>query len=466
MKKKKTIPVGLLLGVLLLAAAGTVHAQDHGSSMDGMIDGETGMLMDVGGVVTRVFHVSTGATHISTPEGNSIYVWGYAGHSGMVQYPGPTLIVNQGDAVEIRLSNTLPDPVSIVFPGQAVTAAGDPGATQPGALTLEALPGGMAIYRFTADRPGTYLYSSGTDQALQVELGLFGALIVRPTGFDPMMPTAYGHPDSAYDREYLFLLSEIDPVVHRLVELGRKDSVDLNGFFPVYWFINGRASPDTMFESHAAWLPAQPYNSMPMMYPGQRVLFRVIGGGRDLHPLHTHGNHTRVIAKDAVPLDLPAPAGETDELLDLTYDVFTVQSVPGQTVDAIFTWTGEGIGWDIYGHAPEDELESAEYEPDHGKPFPVFIPEKGNLTFGGFWSGSPFLGSMGDLPPGEGGLNPMSGFVYMIHSHTEKEMTNNNIFPGGLMTMIMIMPPEETMEPPPLTPGESPLLSREEGDYR
>lgn len=466
MKKKKTITVGLLLGVLLLAAAGTVYAQNHGSSMEGVIDGETGMMMDVGGVITRVFHLSTGSTYISTPEGNSIYVWGFAGHGGTVQYPGPTLIVNQGDAVEVRLSNTPPDPVSIVFPGQTVTGAGNSAETQAGALTIEALPGGTVTYRFTAGRPGTYLYSSGTDQALQIEMGLFGALIVRPEGFDPMMPTAYDHPDSAYDREYLFLLSEIDPVIHRLVEFGRKDMVDRNGFFPVYWFINGRAAPDTMFEPYAAWLPAQPYNSMPMMYPGERVLFRVIGGGRDLHPLHPHGNHTRVIAKDAVSLDLPAPAGVTDELLDLTYEVFTIQSVPGQTVDAIFTWTGEGIGWDIYGHAPEDDPEPGEYLPDHGKPFPVLLPEKGNLTFGGFWSGSPFLGSMGHLPPGEGGLNPMNGFVYMIHSHTEKEMTNNNIFPGGLMTMLMILPPGMPMEEPPLTPGESPLLSREEGDYR
>ncbi len=35
-----------------------------------------------------------------------------------MQYPGPTLIVNQGDTVKIVLNNTLPVPVSIVFPGQ------------------------------------------------------------------------------------------------------------------------------------------------------------------------------------------------------------------------------------------------------------------------------------------------------------------------------------------------------------
>ena len=68
---------------------------------------------------------------------------------------------------------------------------------------------------------------------------------------------------------------------------------------------------------------------------------------------------------------------------------------------------------------------------DHGKPFPVLLPENQDLTFGGFWSGSPFLGTMAALPPGEGGMNPAGGFVYMWHSHTEKEMVNNDVFPGG-----------------------------------
>ena len=116
---------------------------------------------------------------------------------------------------------------------------------------------------------------------------------------------------------------------------------------------------------------------------------------------------------------------------DLSYEVFTFQAVPGQTMDGIFTWTGAGMGWDIYGHAPGDPLQPNEDPADHGKPFPVLLPEKQDLTFGGFWSGSPFLGAMAALPPGEGGLNPASGFVYMWHSHTEKEMVNNDVFPGG-----------------------------------
>jgi len=426
--------------ILLLLLARSARA------VDGVIDGISG----------PDFNLTARSGHITTPEGNSVFFWGFANGAGTVQYPGPTLIVNQGDMVTVTLNNTLPVNVSLVFPGQSVVAAEEINAptNAAGLLTMEAGTGGTVKYSFTAAQPGTYLYHSGTRIDLQMDMGLFGALIVRP----PTPNQAYGHSDSAYDCEYLFLLSEMDPKIHSLVERGLMDEVDTTAYFPAYWFINGRCAPDTMFPPFVIWLPTQPYNCMPMMYPGEKLLMRVIGAGRDLHPFHHHGNHSRVIARDGRLLESGAGLGS-----DLSYEVFTVQSIPGQTVDAIFTWTGEGMGWDIYGHAPGDPPAPGEDLNDHGKPFPVLLPSKGDLTYGGFWSGSPFLGTLGQLPPGEGGLNPMGGFVYMWHSHSEKEMTNNDIFPGGMMTMLMIHPPHHPMMPLPLRKGDKPIMGKEGG---
>ena len=87
-----------------------------------------------------------------------------------------------------------------------------------------------------------------------------------------------------------------------------------------------------------------------------------------------------------------------------------------------------------------------EYCPDHGKPFPVVLPEQQDLTFGGWWSGSPYLGMLGALPPGEGGLNPNGGFSFMWHSHTEKELANYDIFPGGMLTMMIIEAPSVPLD--------------------
>jgi len=418
----------LIAAALLVLAPATARAT---------VDGETG----------TAFTLTAKADHITTGDGGSIYFWGYALPGKRAQYPGPTFIVNQGDTVTITLNNTLTVPVSIAFPGQeGVIASGG----SAGLLTQEATAGNpvTVTYTFTAAHAGTYMYHSGTDPQVQVEMGLFGAIIVRPYGFDPMSPRAYAQAASAYDYEYLFLLSEMDPRIHQAVELGLPiDPNWLTNYFPGWWFINGRNAPDTMLMANSAWLPTQPYNCMPRLHPGDTLLMRVIAAGRDLHPYHHHGNHARIIARDGRPLESAPGAG-----LDLSYEVFTIQSVPGETVDALFSWTGKGMGWDIYGTGPEHahtctpnaegfDVTTYEWCADHGKAFPVVLPENAELTFGGFYSGSPFLGSLALLPPGEGGLNPNAGFTFMWHSHNEKEMTNYDIFPGGMMTMLIVEPP-------------------------
>ena len=412
----------------------------------------------IDGISGPSFSLAARADHISTADGGSLLLWGYANGAGRAQYPGPTLIVTQGETVTVALTNNLSGVnTSIVFPGQeAVTAVtnGGPCANQ-GLLTCEAVPGRTVTYSFTAANPGTYLYYSGTNPELQVEMGLVGALIVRPL----MGPNyAYGHAGTKFDREYMFLLSEMDPRIHQKVEfqgVAALASTDyLSDYQPNYWFINGRTAPDDIDAPGAAILPTQPYGSLVLMRPGERVLMRVIGAGRDSHPFHHHGNHARVIARQGRLLESAPGAGP-----DISHEVFTINSIPGETVDAIFEWTGKDLGWDIYGTAadgrahtckdtnPADGYADAdaqfpmEYCADHYKPFPVTLPETQFIAVGPFYSGSPFMGAAGTLPPGEGGLNPWSVFPFMWHSHNERELTNFNIFPGGMLTMLIIVPP-------------------------
>jgi FtsP/CotA-like multicopper oxidase with cupredoxin domain len=425
----------------------------------------------------RTFVLTAKHDFVSTSDGGSHYAWGYSfGTDLPMQYPGPTLIVQQGDTVKVVLNNTLPVPVSIVFPGQqGVTATGG----NPGLLTREApavpLSEDAAVagptYTFVADKAGTYLYHSGTNADLQVEMGLVGALIVRPTGYDQGTKAshpnrkAYVHDGTRYDRENLFLLSEMDPAIHwtvyTLVFGNQPVAVDTTSIKPSMWFINGRNAPDTLLEDHVDWLPTQPYNALPRMHPGERLLMRVVNAGRDLHPFHHHGNHAYPIARDGRVLESAPGVGP-----DLTSPDFTVRSVPGQTMDLIFEWTGKGISWDVYGtaangapdHVCKDvvnnltgvagsdgyaDLDAAhpwEWCADHGKALPVIMPGVLDLSFGESWSGSPFLGMVGALPQGHPGLNPTGGYFHMWHSHNEKEITTDDIFPGGMMTMLIIEP--------------------------
>lgn len=395
----------------------------------------------IDGITGPVFNLTAKASYISSGDGDSIYNWGYANGNGTMQYPGPTLIVNQGDTVTVNLTNTLPVRVSIVFPGQSgVSHSGG----VAGLLTREAASGSSVSYSFVATHAGTYQYHSGTQPSLQVEMGLVGALIVRPTGVVDPMHRAYAHPDTAFAREHLFVLTEIDPDIHAQVEAQVLASlpvnVDTSAYKPVLWFINGRNAPDTMLDAYVPWLPTQPYNSMPRMHPGEKLLMRVISGGRDLHPFHTHGNNFWVIARDGRVLESLPGAGP-----DLAYSDFTMRTVPGETYDAIFEWTGKNLGWDVYGHAPGDPLQPNEYAPDHGKPIPVVLPNLQDLTLGPHYSGGPYLGKFGVLPPGHAALNENAGYFHMWHSHNEKEIVNNDVFPGGMMTMLIIEPASVTI---------------------
>jgi len=405
------------------------------------------------GISGPSFELATGVTSIDTPDGDSLLIWAIRDVDGgtELQYPAPTLIVGQGDTVTVELTNNLSVPTSLVFPGQGqVTTTGG----SAGLWTAEAAAnGGTVTYEFTASQPGTYMYHSGTSPELQIEMGLLGALIVRPTGFDQdTNRTAYGHPDTAYDHEYLFLLSEMDPVFHDLVDFDLSEFVDNTTADPVFWFINGRNGIDTLSANFVAWQPNQPYSSLARTRPGEKVLLRLIGGGRDQHAFHPHGNHSLIIARDGRMLSSAPASGP-----DLGTEDFTITPVPGATVDALFDWTGEKLNWDIYGDPsdpefyhqcdgqdpPSNTVDPTTFEDcnDHGKPIPVVLPGLQDMTFGGWWSGSPFLGHFGDLPPGEGGLNLNGGLFFMWHSHNEKELTNFDIFPGGMLTFVIIEPP-------------------------
>ncbi len=409
------------------------------------------------GETGTTFNLTARDGQISVGDGASIYAWGYSTGS-LMQLPGPTLIVNQGDDITITLTNSLPAAagnVSIVFPGHVAEAAGGVN----GSLTREAPVGGMVTYTFKATTPGTYQYHSGTQSDIQVEMGLYGALIVRPTSG---VACAYNHADTCFDREHLFLLSEMDLDIHQAVE------AQISGTGPIqvppgeyvaeYWFINGRAAPDTLAPAGTDLLPTQPYDSLALMEPGEKLLLRLVGAGSETHPFHTHGNHVKVLANDGrlitSDLDPTKLAGPT---------IYTPLTVPGGTIDAMFEWTGKKLGWDMYGHNHDpDSLDpdpvacngldnghhSVSTDPnyrewceDHNRPIPVELPSLGSLAFGGFYSGSPYLGFLGSLPPGEGGLNPWGGFTYMWHSHTERELVNNDVFPGGMLTILAIVPP-------------------------
>lgn len=431
----------------------------------------------VNGVQGPIFNLEAKPGFISAADGISLYNWGFGVAGSPMQYPAPTLIVNQGQLVSVTLTNQLPTRTSIVFPGQsgATASCAVPAhcvSSPTGQIATEVVPGGTITYTFPATNAGTYTYHSATQMDVQLEMGLTGALIVRPAAPNQ----AYDVAESAFSagREYLLLLSEIDPARHQSVldqvaALPATPSPDWRvntsgwgAYAPRYWFINGRNSPDTLAAAFAPALPSQPYNALVQMHPGDAVLLRMVNMGRDLHPFHHHGNNTWTVARDGRVLKRP---GSTNA--DLAQNDFTLRMIPGQTVDAVYRWSGAGLNWDMYGDTcnlaqpvsstncragkytaagvqiapPVAGFVPTQKPSDFYKPLPVRLPAELELTYGEMFSGSPYLGSPGARPVGAGLANTSGGYFHMMHSHNEKEIVNDGVFPGGMMTMVLIQPP-------------------------
>jgi len=497
----------------------------------------------VPGISGPSFNLTAGATSISQPDGEMIYSWGYgcngaakltpfSGNCPSVQIPGPTLIVNEGDIVTVVLTNNLPASVgntSIVFPGFQVCAGTlangvcTPNGGVPGLLAQEAAHGGTVTYMFdTAKKAGTHSYYSGTQSDLQIEMGMYGALVVLPataqsactpvgniggsTDDYRLASSAYDNPSTCYDREYLFQWAELDSRIHRRAEEQVQAagtcapsatvsclSIPTEPYRPNYFLINGRSMPDDMDANYAPNYPNQPYNGNPHMHPGELVLLRVIGQGRWQHPFHEHANHVRILGRDGNLILSQTDPTKLGGRLE-----FTTDTTPGQAFDGIFYYTGRGLNWDVYGHTPSNAQNPAcfpdangyyttnsnpaavhpsydaggnmisgaanyyEWCADHNHPMEtnptgqvghggMVTPPDPNILANGLWyNGSPYLSpdavarSMGPtpLPPSGTVVNAPNeaGIAFMWHSHNEREITTNDVFPGGMMMMMLVDP--------------------------
>ena len=436
-KKKAGAGAALLVSLMLMAMAASISPAGAavGSSH------QVGLVCSSKSGTTPTFTLNTRTGYISLPDGATTYMWGFSLGGSAFQHPGPVLCVNQGDTVTVVLHNSLPEATSIVFPGQSgVLANGAPAQPQFSGTTLTSLTNsaaantGSVTYQFVANTPGTFLYQSGTDPQKQVQMGLFGALVVRPplgpsgehyAYSDPLDVIAPFTPDTATqynpETEFLILLSEIDPALHARVEQGK--TFNLNNYHPRYWLINGRGFPDSIADNFASWLPNQPYGSMAEIQPYDLAvnplpsLDRFLSVGTEDYPFHPHGNNGVVIARDGRRL-----LGTSGQ--DVSFDKFSVPVGPGQTWDVLFRWHDDN-----------------NYSPQH--PVPVTVPNLQNLEVGGFYSGTPYLGVQGTLPPGFSSQNECGEFYILAHNHSLYQITSPGaVVMTGPITYSRVDPPD------------------------
>jgi len=85
-------------------------------------------------------------------------------------------------------------------------------------------------------------------------------------------------------------------------------------------------------------------------------------------------------------------------------------------------------------------LQPGESLADHCKPIPVARPITRTCSLD-LSTQAVHTWEVRTASPREGGFNPYGAYPFMWHSHAEKELTSYNVFPGGMLTWALVVPP-------------------------
>ncbi len=232
-----------------------------------------------------VYDLTAKVVQWEVSPGRKIEAWTYNG-----TVPGPEIRVKQGQRVQVRIKNDLPESTSIHWHGLEMADNKQDGVTF---VTQDPItPGQTYIYDLTPINCGSHMYHSHHSADAQVPLGLLGAFIVDCTT-TPVPAFA------AHDKEYTEILSD----------------------GPMGFSINGKGFPAT---------------SPIVAKVGEKTLVRFMNEGLIIHPMHLHGHRMTVVAKDGNFLPQP-------------YEVDTLNIAPGERYDVVVTSLYAGA-WAFHCH--------------------------------------------------------------------------------------------------------------------
>lgn len=137
---------------------------------------------------TVAYELRASAFNWEIAPGKTIQAWGFNN-----QLPGPVLRANAGDTLVVRVINDLNEATLIHWHGIRLPAAMD--GTDAMQRPIE--PGGTFEYRFVVPDAGTFWYHSHVNETVQMERGMYGALIVD------------GQADPVMDDERIFMIDDM-----------------------------------------------------------------------------------------------------------------------------------------------------------------------------------------------------------------------------------------------------------------
>ncbi len=237
---------------------------------------------------TKLFKLEASIIDWEVAPGQIIEGWAYNG-----QIPGPQIIVDVGDNVQVELTNNTPMGTDIHWHG--IRTPNDQDGVSP--FTQDPIKTGEVFtYEFIADRASIGMYHAHLHSQISVPNGMFGAFRIGDRPY-PRGETISG----------ITIAEDFEPDVELPMILNDAGTVGLT--------LNGKSFPGTepLVLEAGDWVAADYYNE-----------------GLTAHPMHQHQFPQLVYAKDGIPLDYP-------------YWADTVNVSPGERYSVIYQAVDPGV---------------------------------------------------------------------------------------------------------------------------
>ena len=237
---------------------------------------------------TKKFVLEASIIEWEVAPGQIVEGWAYNG-----QIPGPQIIVDVGDNVQVELTNNTPMGTDIHWHG--IHTPNDQDGVSP--FTQDPIKTGETFtYEFVADEPAIGMYHAHLHSQISVVNGMFAAFRIGERPY-PRGMTISG----------VTIPEDFEPDVELPMVLNDAGTIGLT--------LNGKSFPGTepLVLEVGDWVAADYYNE-----------------GLTAHPMHQHQFPQLVYAKDGIPLDYP-------------YWADTVNVAPGERYSVIYQASDPGV---------------------------------------------------------------------------------------------------------------------------
>jgi len=227
--------------------------------------------------INKTYYITDG--QIPQADGTNVYFKGFSSSSGSLNVPGESLIVQQGDTVNVTIVNTLNTTHSFVIDGVVNSGSISGGST--------------STVSFTANQAGSFMFYDERNAPYNRVIGLHGGFAVMPQGSTDELYS--GSP--TFKKQLFWILNEVDPAWNARVQNGQTPNT---AFVPRYFTINGLSARPPGAPEYSDPNRDSGYDPRTKLsgYIGDRTLIRCLNAGMCSHSLHWHANHLEYLTKN------------------------------------------------------------------------------------------------------------------------------------------------------------------------